>query len=61
MTLRTYVQAIKVAKANPETMFKSGLCTWWETSGAEIMEQFREGMVERINAAIPYSQRDRNR
>jgi len=27
--------------------------------GAEVMEQFREGMIERINQAIPYIQRGR--
>jgi len=26
-------------------------------AGAEIMQQFRDGMTERINQAIPYSQR----
>jgi hypothetical protein len=29
------------------------------TTGAEVMEQFREGMTERINQAIPYIRRGR--
>ena len=57
VSLADYVKAIKMAKANPETSFKHGLTTWWSTTGAEVMEQFRHGMNDRINQAIPYSQR----
>lgn len=55
--LGAYVAAVKAAKANPTTMFKTGLTTWWETTGAEIVEQFRDGMMARISAGIPYSER----
>lgn len=51
--LGIYVRAIKAAKANPSTEFKHGLTTWWPTSGAEIMRQFRQGMNDRINRAQP--------
>ena len=47
--LGAYVAAIKIAKAHPNTTFKTGLDTWWPTSGAEIVEQFRAGMHHRIN------------
>lgn len=57
VSLKAYVAAIKVAKANPDTEFKSGLTTWWTTTGAEIMKQFRRGMHDRINAGIPYIER----
>lgn len=57
VTIGSYVRALKMAKANPTTEFKHGLTTWWPTTGEEIMAQFRRGMVERINAGIPYSQR----
>jgi len=45
-----------MAKANPDRTFKTGFTTWWLTTGAEVMEQFREAM-DRINQAIPYRQR----
>lgn len=54
VSLRQYVQAIKLAKANPTGEFKHGLTTWWPTTGAEIMRQFREGLQARINAGVPY-------
>jgi hypothetical protein len=52
-----YVQAVKTAKAQPARTFSTGFTTWWPTSGAEIMDQFRAGMVQRINEAVPYLQR----
>ena len=55
--LGAYVAAVKIAKANPEQEFKTGLTTWWPTKGAEVVKQFRAGMVERINAATPYNER----
>lgn len=55
--LGAYVVAVKTAKANPEQVFKTGLTSWWETTGAEIVEQFRRGMHERISEGIPYSER----
>jgi hypothetical protein len=56
-SLAAYNQAVRLAKAFPTAVFKTGLTTWWPTTGAEIMKQFREGMTDRINLAIPYSQR----
>lgn len=55
--LGAYVRAIKMAKANPTTEFKTGLTTWWPTTGAEIMRQFWAGVVDRINEGKSYSQR----
>lgn len=57
VTLGAYVRAIKTAKANPNTTFSEGLTTWWPTTGQEIMTQFSSGLHDRINQAIPYSQR----
>lgn len=56
--LGAYVRAVRTAKANPTTTFKTGLTTWWPTTGAEIMTQFRRGMVDRINDGVPYSRRN---
>ena len=49
VSLGTYVKAIKAARANPTVEFKSGLSTWWPTTGAEIVLQFRGGVHARIN------------
>ncbi len=57
VTLAAYLRAVRMAKANPDITFKTGFTTWWPTTGAEVMEQFREGMMDRINQAIPYRQR----
>ena len=57
VSLGAYVRAVKMAKANPDQMFKTGLTTWWATSGAEILNQFRAGMHDRINQGISYSRR----
>ena len=57
VTLAEYNQAVRLAKAFPCATFKTGLTTWWPTTGTEIMRQFRDGMMDRINQAIPYTQR----
>lgn len=57
--LGAYVKAVKLAIANPDMEFKHGLTSWWSTSGAEIRQQFRRGMVDRINQGVSYSQRGR--
>ena len=57
VSLKAYIKAVKLAKANPHTTFKTGLTTWWPTTGEEIMRQFRKSMHERINDAIPYCNR----
>jgi hypothetical protein len=59
VSLAAYTRAIRLAKASPTAMFKIGLTTWWPTTGAEIMKQFRAGMTDRINQAIPYRERGR--
>jgi hypothetical protein len=59
VTLADYNQLVRLAKAFPGATFKTGLSTWWPTTGAEIMQQFRAGMMDRINQAIPYTQRGR--
>lgn len=57
VTLTAYIKAIRFAQANPTITFEHGLTTWWPTTGEEIMRQFREGVMDRINQAIPYIQR----
>lgn len=55
--LGAYVAAVKRAKAEPETEFKTGLTTWWPTTGAEIMRQFWAGVEARITEGKSYSER----
>ena len=55
--LGAYVKGIKTAIANPEAEFKHGLTCWRSCTGAEIRKQFRCGMHDRINQAIPYYKR----
>lgn len=57
VSLGAYVKAIKMARDNPDVEFKHGLTTWWPTTGREVMSQFRHGINDRINQAVPYSQR----
>ncbi len=57
MSLRHYVWAIRLAKANPDKGFKTGLTCWWPCTGADIVRQFGEGMMQRINDAVPYTKR----
>jgi len=53
ISISAYVAAVKMAKANQTREFKTGLTTWWPTSGAEIVRQFHTGMHDRINQTIP--------
>ncbi len=57
VSLAAYLAAVKRAKANPLRTFTHGLTCWWPCTGEEIMRQFREGIHERINQAMPYSKR----
>lgn len=57
VSLGAYVKAIKMARDNPEVEFKHGLTTWWPTTGREVMRQFRDGVNDRINQGVAYSQR----
>jgi hypothetical protein len=60
ITLRSYVDGVKHAIANPDATFPSGLTTWWPTTGREIREQFRRSIHDRINANTPYLHRGLN-
>jgi hypothetical protein len=57
VSLGAYVKAIKTAKAHPDVEFKHGLTCWWPCKGSQIMLQFRQGLMERINQARPYIDR----
>ena len=57
VSLRTYVSGVKLAKANRDREFKEGLTCWWPCTGQDIVNQFWRGVEERINQAIPYTQR----
>lgn len=57
VTLRQYIDAVKLAKSNPNTEFKHGLTCWYSCKGKDIVRQFLSGIEDRINQGIPYSQR----
>ncbi len=57
VSLAAYLTAVRDAKAHPATTYAHGLTTWWPTTGAEIRRQFLRGLMERINAGVPYLQR----
>lgn len=57
VTLGQYVRAIKTAKANPDCTFKHGLTCWYPCTGSDIVRQFRSGLHDRINQAIPATRR----
>ncbi len=58
--LSVYLRGILLAKANPRAEFKHGLTCWWPCTGAEIMRQFFVGVQDRINQAIPYTERGKH-
>jgi len=57
VSLRAYIAAVKLAKAHPEAVFRHGLTCWWPCTGAQIVKQFQQGVMDRINQSIPYTQR----
>ncbi len=52
-----YVAGVKLAIANPDKQFNRCLRDRWPATGRTIRRQFREGMHDRINQAIPYNVR----
>ena len=57
VTLKAYLAGIRLAKANPDTEFRHGLTCWWPCTGRDIVRQFVDGMTDRINQSIPYTER----
>ena len=55
--LKTYLAGVRLAKANPDAEFKTGITCWWPCTGREIVKQFFDGVQDRINQAIPYVDR----
>ncbi len=57
VTVGQYVQAVKMAKANPDATFKKTLTDWLPGTGRQIMQEFMRGVMDRINQGVPYSKR----
>jgi hypothetical protein len=57
LSLARYLEIVRYAKAHPEYEFTRGFTCWWPCTGHEIMRQFRQGITDRINQAVPYAQR----
>lgn len=50
ISITTYVNAWKIVRSNPlDTMYKDSLTTWWPVSGKDIIQQYRDGIHDRIN------------
>ncbi len=54
--LGAYVNAVKVAKAEPNVYFKDGFDGWGQY-GYQVVASFWRGVEDRINQAVPYMQR----
>ncbi|RPH88510.1 MAG: hypothetical protein EHM66_00445 [Deltaproteobacteria bacterium] len=44
-----FIRAIKTARENPEKLFKRSIKCWWERTGAQIIQEYREIIDENIN------------
>lgn len=53
VSIGAYVRAVRMAKQNPDAEFKHGLTCWWPCTGKDILQQFFDGVQDRINQAIP--------
>jgi hypothetical protein len=51
VSLGAYVAAVK--KVDPARTYDRGLTGWWPVTGAEVLEQFRAGVHDRINCHDP--------
>lgn len=60
VTVGSYVRVVRAAISNPQANFKRGIDDNWPATGVEIVRDFRAGMIERINDAVPYYKRGRN-
>ena len=47
LSVASYVQGVRLAKAEPLMMFRHGLTTWWPCCGSTITHQFRQGCRDR--------------
>ena len=47
LSVASYVQGVRLAKAEPLMMFRHGLTTWWPCCGSTILHQFRQGCHDR--------------
>ncbi|SON54264.1 hypothetical protein HDIA_0723 [Hartmannibacter diazotrophicus] len=61
VSVGAYVKGVKSAITNPDQVFRHGLETWWPVTGAHIREEFRRGMVDRINRHLPEHGKGRKR
>ena len=49
VSIPDYCKGVRLAKANLNREFKRGLTCWWPCSGQDIVNQFVEGIHDRIN------------
>lgn len=56
VSLAAYLKAIRLAKQNPDQLFDRGLCSAFPKQGQDIMEDFLDGVMDRINQHMPSRQ-----
>jgi hypothetical protein len=59
VSLSSYTQSWQrvkslVSSGQSSTIFSQSLTRWWSCTARDILDEFREGMQDRINQAIPY-------
>jgi hypothetical protein len=55
LTIGQYVSIIRRVKEKPlETVYPQTFTRWFSGTGADMMREFRDGIMDRINRGIPY-------
>jgi hypothetical protein len=53
VSLRSYLAALKLARAEPDRTFKESFCGWWPAKGREIVRQWWDQVVKRCSRGLP--------
>jgi hypothetical protein len=60
VTLGAYLRAWRAVNAAPDAqVYRDSLTTWWPVTAVDIRAQYRAGLAERINRALPWYGRGR--
>jgi len=60
VTLGNYLKAWRAVRRAPTgTEFKESLCGWWPASRETILQQYSDGVHDRINRHLPFYRKGR--
>ncbi len=59
LTLAQYCTVVRAAKEHPAQEYPTTFCSWAGGTGADIVQEFRKGLADRINAHLPWYGRGR--